>query len=399
MGDRLIVEAAVAQLWRVYGSRPYYWRMEGRFDSTVKDRANRGFTHFYTLEALDALHQQWARGFPAGMAVPTTEEMLAVHGHALLKSDEAAALTGKTPQQIRYGLRDEFLPFIQIVPGRVLRLPASSLLAVMSADTTVTPETARKVLLLADAEHAIDKLGRSGHLERVHKNGTREWQVDRASLEALLLQQTEGSVDPGEWWRRNTLETRPPLTKLQVIQKYHVASETIEAEMAAGRLAYLRTAGGWVMIPQWALDGFIERRTAWTADKITSLFGVPEGVAANWIERKALCKIRHGNAPGVCPSGECVRRYITDNRTSTSFTADQWITWSMQDGATPVLDGELVAQTVGVDHIDVTDALANDTLRGVYLPRIDGENGVAIIRSDAVAWRRTIERQLRHQYE
>lgn len=77
MGDRLIVEAAVARLWRVYPSRLYYWRMEGRFDSTHREPAHRGHTHFYTLEALDALHAVWARGFPSGVTVPTTEEMLA----------------------------------------------------------------------------------------------------------------------------------------------------------------------------------------------------------------------------------------------------------------------------------------------------------------------------------
>lgn len=226
---------------------------------------------------------------------------------------------------IRHGLSDQFLPFIEISPKRILRLPVKALLAAVSTDDTVTPEAAKKILLVS-GENAIDVLGRSGHLRRVHKNGTREWQVDRASLDELLVQQLEGSIELGEWKRRNLLETRPPFTKQQVIKMYHVDDATIEAEIAAGRLPHIRTAGGWTIIPQWSLDGFIERRTAWNEAKVSALLGVPEDIASDWIAKKTLCNARHGGARGTCPSSECLRRYITDNRTSTSFNADDWLT-------------------------------------------------------------------------
>jgi hypothetical protein len=396
--ERIVVEAAVARLWRVFPTRLHYWRREGRFDSDVKEKANHGHTHYYKLSTLDALHAQWARGFTADITVPSTEELLALDGDALLKGDEAATAIGKPYRHIRYGIRDEFLPYFRISPGRVLRLPVEPLLAAASTEGTVTQDVAKKVLLVV-GENAIDELGRAGHLERTHVKGVREWQVDRQSLDAFLGRQLDPTADAAEWWRRNMLETRPPLTKLQMALTYHTSPEIIQDEMDAGRLPHIRTVGGWVLIPQLAIDEFIDQRGAWGAGKVAALLGVPEQVAAEWLRHRSLCSIRHQKAKLFCPSTDCMRRYITDNRIMDNFSADDWLGWSMRDGATPMLNSDLVAETPGVDQIDVTEALTNGTLRGIRLPRFDGVTNAAIARSDAVAWRRVQIRRLRREYE
>lgn len=395
--ERLVVEAAVARLWQVFPTRMFYWRREGRFDSDEKVRAHHGYTHYYRISTLDRLHSHWARGFPPGIAVPTAEELLAFNGNGLQTRDETLRATSTTRRQVEQGISERRLPLLEITE-RILRFPAVAFAsAFFSNKGFVSQEAARRVLML-EGTRAIDALVRANLLERVLKQGMREWQVDYNSLLALLQKQVRGELAVEAWWQRNLADARPPLSVLRMSQLHHVAAETINTEVNKGRLPAMQTSGGATLIPQWAIDEFNEHRRVWPVEKVAALLGVRAGVAADFIARRALCDMRHGEK-NRCPSTRCLRGYITANRTDDSITANEWFARSMRDCATPILDIDLLAQTAGVGMPHIREAIIDSTLRGVYLPPVGGDKRIALVRADVVVWQRMQERMLRNKYE
>jgi hypothetical protein len=296
------------------------------------------------------------------------------------------------------------LPAIILVPGRVVRLPAA-LIAVLasSQEGLVTKKTALRILCLGDNK-SLTRLDRVRPLEWI-RPGKREWYITRESLLNLLPTLLTGDIHPEEWWRRCLADTEPALTRHQITLRYHIGARTLDTEIAAGRLLGLRTIGGQVKVPQWALSQFLESRKALPARAMAALFGVDEATAATWIAQKRVCHLQHGtwhkDIVGVtCPSRQCVTSYITRYRASPVVDPEEWMQLCLADGVGTMGSDELVETTVGTDEEEINQALAKGELRGVWLPQQKrGVPQAAIIRSDATLYRRARERALRRKFE
>ncbi|HKX73333.1 MAG TPA: hypothetical protein VJM32_04935 [Candidatus Saccharimonadales bacterium] len=390
MHERLIPEATVARMWRVTTDTVRALTRSAGLVPDEKERLPRGFTYHFLPSTLDAWLASRARGFEG--SVPSVTQLLRPHG--LLLPQEAATLLGKDRMQLRYGISQGYYPAFILSERHIVRLPATMIERISRVKQgLVSQDTARKVLCQVGV-NAIRNLAKAGKLTCVRPDGQKELMVTYDSLMKLVAELLPHGFSPTEWWDRCTQDTELSVTKEVISNEHHMTLETLDDEMARGALPYIRTAGGHFKVPQWALNQFLAERNTLPTTTIALILGVEEAQAAAWINRRMLCTTNHGSAVNACPSRRCMVHYVERHRTTLSLSAEEWLTFCLTDSAAPYNSEELLLALPGMNDADLEEEITSGRLRALRLPN----RQAAIVRSDALVFRRLNERRLYRDY-
>jgi excisionase family DNA binding protein len=397
--NRVITEAKLQELWRVAYTSMYAWRTSGLIQSDEREVLAPGPpSHLYTLRSVQQWHERWGRNFTDELPLPSVASLLAGRDDgtpALLTTHETANILGISRDTLQRAVHNGSLPAI-IMPGgnQLFRYPAATVHSYLRKQQkqAVHIKTACRLLCLNE-RHV-----RALPLERVNVIGANNWiYFTRKSIEEMLHSLLV-NITLDKWWG---LAGAPLFTVDEVARARRVHPKKIATWMEEDKPPYIKTPSGrYRRIPDWAVQKMFERRRPLSVEELMRIIPTPERRLAWLASHYMLCADHeYPRSRRTCVSMVCLEAYITAHRTTTDFTATDWLTRCLKDGALPVSAEELVAETVGTDMSDIETGLATGALRGLYMPPLAHSQPVLIMRSDAIAWRRWRERQLRNAYE
>lgn len=385
--DRILDEPTLAKMWRVHRNTPgREWRLAGLLTSDEQRGPAQSRQHFYYLSTIEEHHRRVARGFTPDLPpMPTVAELLAESGRSLLLTSEVAERLGVTRSAIQHRTDDNALPVLQLARAS-LRYPALHIGILASRQKETVPLTTVTEML------GLTRLTvRALPLQKVKVIGTTLSHFTRESMLAVLADLLPDHVTPEQWWQGYE-QYREPLTPLRrSATRCHMAAELLAGQLDNERLPYIRTPGGYWLIPERVLRQIQAERLALPARDVARAFGTTEAVAAGWIESYALCHARHGGkkAP-LCPSRQCLREYAeTHSATSAEVDGADWLTQALE-GAVPILAPALLDEMRVISKAELQDWIAQTNAPAVRLP--DGE--ISLSRTAYFAFRRYARREL-----
>lgn len=349
----------IARILRVSRNSLMNWRAEGRLIPERTDMVR----FLYHIDALTDFLFASARNF-GDERVPTFNDLVD-RRESLYTSHELMSLFGLTQSAITWHVANGNLPVFALGKN-TWRFPATPIKRMLRA----VPQD-DVVRILGVSPRSIRDIVSANELETLHVlgQGTALF-VTRESLRAYLAERlAESGVPPEIWWEDQLTYDDALLSARQVQERLEVNWSTLKELFASGRLPFIKTAGGYRLVPeryvQWIIDGRTGHRAPirrTLADShIAAAFGVAPQVAQRWVSNGQFCNGQHGE----CRAVTCVQQFIASHLTTTAFTVDQWLTWTSGSQMATLVD---VGSMVDPSEPAVISALQDGRLRGVRSP-------------------------------
>ena len=387
----MISEPDLARLWRVHVRSLWRWRNRGVLASDAKDAPGDRATHLYLYSTIDGFQQQ--RLTQGAVRLPSIGRLLNHQewfGKALLTLSEAAERLGTSTSWVRKAIQNGWLPALQL--GLDYRLAAVQV-AQYKTELELAVDIDLAAQLLGISAESVRALMRRPipFLRRVRKPGTARTYVSAKSLDRLLRRQLVHS-GPKRWKRmRAKYNYEPLLSKEEITTRYHTHDRMVRRLMERQTTPYIRTIGGETRIPLHVV-------AQWHAPRqlVADVFDTSIATAVRWIDAHALCDIHLAfEQVWSCPTPSCMRRYLDRNRTSDTFSTDDWLQWRLHL-RTPLVRGRQIAAITGATPHEIREAFAAGTLRGVHLP-IRNKKDVAVLSTDVQALAHRVRRRNLHR--
>ena len=395
MNQPAITEAALAELWGVV---PDTWYLAVRSQGFIEPDERSGNAYIYYYTTVDDYLRRQSSSCKAPL--PTIAELAAdVHAYGLsakkLLSPEAAAKRiGCAEHDVRYYAARGAIGSIRLGnPNSSIRIPStevtvfkarrrnSDALKLGDACTILCRERREvRALLDTDVLTYVD----------VPASGPQTY-VSRSSLLRYLRGELHEDIDVIWWYQQQkAFGDEGWLSKSGLRVELKLAPETVSRALETGALAGIRLRKEW-RIPRWAARLYAEQVRLLTADDLNRIFGVTQETAQQWLDTRALCRLKHNRS--ACLRQTCVHGYIAAHRTSEKVDPEEWVRLTRFDGADAVVDVALLREARASED-DLEEALAEERLVGVRLP----DNSYSFLRMHTVAFARSMRMRERRLF-
>lgn len=383
MARRLWPTPTVARILRVDPTTLLGWKADGRL---VPDRTDVA-PFLYETRTLTAFLHRSAQNF-GNERLPTFSD-LAYGRERLFIANELMLTLGLTQSGVSWQTVHGVLPSFAL-SKRALRYPSRPIKKMLTA---VSKDDAARILGVEPA--TILDIAAEGKLERLYVPGhSTALFVTRESFHSYLADRLADSGIPvGTWWEDQLTYNDGMMSPNQICDMLHIAWPAADELLTSGRLPFIRTPGGFRLVPEryvhWLAAGRVANKTPisrklfMTDVRIAAIFAVMPRVAKGWVLEGRFCNGQHGE----CRAVECVRQFITDHRTSTTFTAEEWMKWASPSNTTTLVDAEGM---IDITEPAVADALRDERLRGVWSP----DQRLVLYERDLQRFLRWYERQI-----
>jgi len=389
VSQRRISDPELAEFWRMDRTTLSTWHTHGVLTSDGRDGEGKRDTHWYLYSTITGLHRKGLHNKKA--TIPAVSALLRYEAEtgkpSLLTTAEVATRLDVSQDAVFGEIYAGALVAFKLPGDGRWRVPVQSLAAYQTTPDTVRRETVAKIIGVREDTVSVMMAANPPLLERVTvRLSGKHPQVSTQSLlafiDAHLVHDEAGEsfLTAQEWWKMRELYEFEELLSLdQIKARFHTHYRVMQRLIKNGEFPCLYTTGGQARIPLHAVQTWNATRIPVTAEFLARAFGISKEEAARFIASPTFCVRRHGKIrPSVCPTVECVTKYVAANRLGVDFDADDWIAESTQGGMQHSAH-EIGGSAIYTESIELRRALGQGRLPGVLLP---GGTQVAVATAD-----------------